>query len=69
MLAGRSYAGRGRFVFHSSNGSRRFVLVQADATAGLALDQGFGEFVLDVTLQGSLERAGSVAAVGAGFFY
>lgn len=41
VLAGRSYAGRGRFVFHSSNGSRRFVLVQADATAGLALDQGF----------------------------
>lgn len=41
VLSGRGHPGHGRFVFHNSDGSRRFVLVQADATAGLTLDEGF----------------------------
>jgi hypothetical protein len=40
VISGDAYAGRGRFVFHNRDGSRYFVVVQADGTSGLLYDYG-----------------------------
>lgn len=40
MVGTRQYAGHGRFVFYNSAGTKVFVLLQADPTAGLLYDYG-----------------------------
>jgi hypothetical protein len=40
IISGNGYAGRGRFVFYNSDGSKYFAVVQADGTSGLLYDYG-----------------------------
>ncbi len=40
VVGANQYAGHGRFVFYNSNGSKAFVVLQADATSGMLYDYG-----------------------------
>jgi len=40
VVGNNQYAGHGRFVFYNSNGSKTFILLQADATSGMLYDYG-----------------------------